>query len=83
MDFMRYMSSPNNRKYFNIKIKKNILFFLLLSSVVAMIAVNKADFIMLVLLEIAACVFFVVINKDLIVPIICKLLNLKFVKKSL
>ena len=73
----------NTRKYFNIKIKKNILFFLLLSSVVAMIAVNKADFIMLVLLEIAACVFFVVINKDLIDPIICKLLNLKFVKKSL
>ena len=64
---MRIMQT---RKYFNINIEWKQFLFLLILCVVMIVAVNVANLIAMIVLEVIACVFFLSVNKDLIVPLI-------------
>jgi len=58
------------RKYFSIKVEKKALALLLALFVIDMIAVNFAGLVAMIILEIIACVFFVIANIELVKPII-------------
>ena len=58
------------RKYFNIKIEWTKFIFLLVLCAAMIVAVNVAGLIAMIALEVIACVFFLLVNKDLIVPVI-------------
>ena len=58
------------RKYFNIKIEWTKFIFLLVLCAAMIVAVNVAGLIAMIALEVIACVFFLLVNKDLIVLVI-------------
>lgn len=64
------MRIKQTRKYFNINIEWKQFLFLLILCVVMIVAVNVANLIAMIVLEVIACVFFLSVNKDLIVPLI-------------
>lgn len=64
------MRIVQTRKYFNIKIEWKAFIFLLILCAAMIVAVNVADLIAMIVLEVIACVFFLLVNKELIVPVI-------------
>jgi len=58
------------RKYFNIKMEWTKFIFLLVLCAAMIVAVNVAGLIAMIALEVIACVFFLLVNKDLIVLVI-------------
>lgn len=64
------------RKYFNIKIEWKTFILLLILCTAMIVAVNVAGLIAMIVLEVIALVFFLLVNKDLIVPVIGKHSNM-------
>lgn len=63
------------RRYFHIRIAKKPLAMLLVLSAVAIVVVNTAGMICLILLELVACVFFLIVNRNLIMPFVNQLMK--------
>ncbi|MDO5406090.1 MAG: oligosaccharide flippase family protein [Eubacteriales bacterium] len=64
------------RRYFKIQIEKGTLVALLLLSFVAMFAVNLVSHVGgLILIEGVACILFVVVNKDLLLPLVRRIMH--------
>lgn len=64
------------RKYFNIKIEWKTFILLLILCTAMIVAVNVAGLIAMIVLKVIALVFFLLVNKDLIVPVIGKHSNM-------
>ncbi|QOV18868.1 oligosaccharide flippase family protein [Blautia liquoris] len=63
------------RKYFNIKIEWKAFIILIGLCAAVIVAVNAAGLAAMIVLEVIACMFFLLVNKELIVPVVKQIAN--------